>query len=62
MKRFGLTSQQVEDSLRKHGNNTLSQPPRDTFWDKLLENFKDPIIRILIFAFSLICFFILQSN
>ena len=50
MKRFGLTSQQVEDSLRKHGNNTLSQPPRDTFWDKLLENFKDPIIRILIFA------------
>ena len=50
MKKFGLNSQQVEASLKAHGNNALSQPPRDTFWDKLLDNFKDPIIRILIFA------------
>lgn len=50
MKKFGLNSQQVAESLKVHGNNTLSQPPRDTFWDKLLDNFKDPIIRILIFA------------
>ena len=50
MKKFGLTSKQVRTSLEKFGNNTLSQPPRDTFLDKLLDNFKDPIIRILLFA------------
>lgn len=50
MTRFGLTTQEAQKSLAEHGNNSISQPPRETFWDKLLDNFKDPIIRILIFA------------
>ncbi len=50
MSKFGLKKQQVEESLRLHGSNALSQPPRATFWDKLWENFQDPIIRILIVA------------
>ncbi len=50
MKKYGLTEQQVKEALTKYGNNALSQPPRETFWDKLWENFQDPIIRILIFA------------
>lgn len=50
MSRFGLTEAQVKASREAHGNNALSQPPRDTFFDKLLENFRDPIIRILILA------------
>ena len=50
MSKFGLNKQQVEESLRLHGSNALSQPPRATFWDKLWENFQDPIIRILIVA------------
>ncbi len=50
MSNFGLNKKQVEESLREHGNNALSQPPRDTFWGKLADNFKDPIIRILILA------------
>lgn len=50
MKKFGLTTSEAQKSLAQYGNNAISQPPRDTFWDKLLDNFKDPIIRILIFA------------
>lgn len=50
MKKFGLTKEQVAASLREHGNNALSQPPRETFGDKLLDNFQDPIIRILLVA------------
>lgn len=50
MIKFGLHKTEVEKSLKLYGNNTLSQPSRATFKDKLLENFQDPIIRILIFA------------
>lgn len=50
MSKFGLTEAQVRASREAHGNNALSQPPRATFFDKLLDNFKDPIIRILILA------------
>lgn len=48
--KFGLTNTEVQESLSKHGNNALTQPPRETFWDKLWQNFQDPIIRILILA------------
>lgn len=50
LKKFGLNNEQVRASLEKYGNNALSQPPRETFWDKLWDNFQDPIIKILILA------------
>ena len=50
MSKYGLSREQVQQSLREHGNNTLPTPPRESFWQKLLENFQDPIIRILILA------------
>ena len=50
MAKIGLTSQEAGQSLKKYGNNALSQPPRQTFFEKLLDNFRDPIIRILIVA------------
>ena len=50
MSKYGLSSEQVQQSLCEHGNNTLPTPPRESFWQKLLENFQDPIIRILILA------------
>lgn len=50
MSKYGLSSEQVQQSLREHGNNTLPTPPHESFWQKLLENFQDPIIRILILA------------
>ncbi|MBQ8691374.1 MAG: calcium-translocating P-type ATPase, PMCA-type [Phascolarctobacterium sp.] len=62
MKKFGLTSEQVQASLEKYGNNTLSQPPRDTFLDKLLDNFKDPIIRILLFALLVNVVFVFMGH
>ncbi len=62
MKKFGLTSEQVRTSLEKFGNNTLSQPPRDTFLDKLLDNFKDPIIKILLFALLVNVVFVFMGH
>ena len=50
MNKLGLTTEEAGKALSEHGNNALTQPPRETFWDKLWENFKDPIIRILILA------------
>jgi len=50
MEKFGLTSEEAAQSLKKSGNNALSRPARQTFFQKLLDNFGDPIIRILIVA------------
>ena len=50
MKKFGLSREQAAQSLQKYGNNTLPAPPQEGFWKKLLGNFQDPIIRILILA------------
>ena len=50
MTKIGLTSEEAAQSLKKYGNNSLSKPPQQTFFDKLLDNFGDPIIRILIVA------------
>lgn len=62
MKKYGLTNEEVEASLRKYGNNALSQPPRTTFLQKLLENFQDPIIRILIFALLVNIIFVYMGH
>ena len=50
MTKFGLTGEEAAQSLKEYGNNALSKPPRQTFLEKLLDNFQDPIIRILIVA------------
>jgi Ca2+-transporting ATPase len=46
----GLTSEEVEQSRRKHGNNLITSPPAIPWWRLLLEKFADPIIRILLIA------------
>lgn len=40
MSKYGLNKEQIEESRRKYGDNTLTQPPRETFWSKLLGNFR----------------------
>ncbi len=50
MRKYGLTSAQAEESRKKYGDNRLSTPPRETFWDKLWVNFQDPMIKILLLA------------
>ena len=50
MTKIGLTGEEAAQSLKKYGSNALSRPPQQTFFNKLLDNFRDPIIRILIVA------------
>lgn len=49
----GLTSQQVIESRRKHGENVLTPPKRQSLWSQFLEKFDDPLIKILLVALLL---------
>ena len=53
MKYQGLSSKQVEESRAKHGFNILTPPKKESVFQLFLEKFKDPIIRILLFALLL---------
>lgn len=46
----GLTLDQVEKYRKEFGSNELTSYKVASFWDKLLQNFKDPIIIILSIA------------
>lgn len=46
----GLTSQDVEESRRKHGRNILTPPQRERWYKLFLQKFRDPVIRILMIA------------
>lgn len=46
----GLTKEQVLKSRQEHGNNRLSEVKSEGFWEKLLSNFGDPMIKILCIA------------
>ncbi|MBR5517029.1 MAG: calcium-translocating P-type ATPase, PMCA-type [Firmicutes bacterium] len=46
----GLTSQEAEARLAANGKNKLEEPPKDTLLKKLLSQFADPMIIILIVA------------
>lgn len=43
----GLSASEVETARRQHGTNELPPPEVETFWAKLIENFDDPLIKIL---------------
>lgn len=59
----GLTKDDVLQSKKKYGSNVITPVETETFFDKLKENIKDPIIKILIFALALnIVFFILGKG
>ncbi len=49
----GLTNQEVDAAHTRYGTNAITTLDRETFWDKLLNNFKDPIIIILIVALGI---------
>lgn len=49
----GLTTQEVENSRTQHGFNELTPQEVEGFWNKLIGNFKDPIILILVVALVL---------
>ena len=64
MKWNGLTAQQVEESRKKYGANTLTEIPPDPLWKKILEGFKDPMIMILLVALAVqvVLFFLGQAE
>ncbi len=49
----GLSSEEVERSLNLYGDNSLKQEKTKGFFGKFIDNLKDPIIRILLFALIL---------
>ncbi|WP_373501895.1 calcium-translocating P-type ATPase, PMCA-type [Desulfococcus sp.] len=50
----GLGESEVEASRREHGSNQISPQEVETFWDKLQDNFKDPMIIILVVALVIV--------
>lgn len=49
----GLSSQDVDESRLKYGNNLLTPPEREPLWKLFIKKFNDPIIRILLIAAAL---------
>ncbi|MDR1169309.1 MAG: calcium-translocating P-type ATPase, PMCA-type [Prevotellaceae bacterium] len=49
----GLTDAEVLESRKKHGENVLTPPEKESLWKQFLEKFTDPIIIILLVALVL---------
>ncbi|MDR2809566.1 MAG: calcium-translocating P-type ATPase, PMCA-type [Tannerellaceae bacterium] len=49
----GLTDEQVVESRKRHGENVLTPPEKESLWTQFLEKFTDPIIIILLVALTL---------
>ncbi|MDR2119649.1 MAG: HAD-IC family P-type ATPase, partial [Tannerella sp.] len=49
----GLTDAEVLESRKKHGENVLTPPEKESLWAQFLEKFTDPIIIILLVALVL---------
>jgi len=49
----GLNDSEVTQSRQKSGSNELPSPEAESFFDKLKENFEDPLIRILLVALAI---------
>ncbi len=50
---YGLSDSEVKQSYEKYGNNQLAEKKRKTFLQRYVENFRDPIIRILLISLLL---------
>jgi magnesium-transporting ATPase (P-type) len=46
----GLTEEEVRKAKEEYGDNSLSELESESFWDKLKDNFGDPMINILCVA------------
>lgn len=53
MEVHGLTKGEVEQSRLEHGSNALTEVQTESFWDKLKDNFGDPMIKILCVALAI---------
>lgn len=44
----GLSAKEVEDRLKKHGQNELDEEPEKSLWERIVEQFEDILVRILL--------------
>ncbi len=61
MKKRGLSSNEVKESLAKHGKNAITDSQKSSFFHLLLESFGDPIIKILLIVLAVKTVFLFQS-
>ena len=52
-KKTGLSAQQVSERLEECGENSLPDVKADSIWQKLLQQFNNPLIFILLFALAI---------
>lgn len=58
----GLSSEEAEQSRKKHGANTLAEAKSKSFLRTFLENLGDPVIRILLGALIVNLFFVFRGG
>ena len=46
----GLTPEEEEKRLRQYGPNTLKETPGPSLWDMFVEEFKSPLVILLVVA------------
>ena len=46
----GLSAQQASERLAKNGTNTLRSAPRPPVWRRILRQFQDPLVYLLLVA------------
>lgn len=62
MDRIGLNDEEVRLSKEKFGDNRITEIESESFWDKLKNNFGDPIIKILCAALIINIIFVLLGK
>ncbi len=60
--KIGLTDEQVNENREKYGSNRLSEKKQETFWQKYIGAFNDPIIKILMVALVINLVFVFTGN
>ena len=57
----GLTEEQVLESRKKYGNNSITTLKKETFFSLLIESFSDPMIKILLIALGIKTIFLIKD-
>lgn len=61
MNNNGLSTDEVKESRRKYGNNSICGKNENTFWSLFLESLGDPIIKILLIALGIKTIFLFKD-
>ena len=59
--KWGLNEEQVTESRRAHGSNSMTPPRRTGFFAHFIKNLNDPVIKILIAALILNVLFVFRT-